>query len=187
MTGSTTSCGSRPGRGQLGDRPDDLRGGQHAGLDRGHRQVVEHRLDLGQHELGRHGVHARGRRPVFCAVSAVMALVPKTPSAAKVLRSAWMPAPPPESEPAMVRATGGFMPATSSEVGGGRTVGVAHDRPITATPYAPAARHAGDRRRADAAERVRRQLRADQRGEAGRARAAGRSRAWTRSATPARR
>ena len=27
---------------------------------------------------------------------------PKTPCAAKVLRSAWMPAPPPESDPAMV-------------------------------------------------------------------------------------
>src|SRR3954447_10761412 len=43
---------------------------------------------------------------VFCAVIAVMALVPWTPQAAKALRSAWMPAPPPESEPAMVRQTG---------------------------------------------------------------------------------
>jgi hypothetical protein len=34
---------------------------------------------------------------VFCAVRAVIALAPKTPSAAKVLRSAWMPAPPLES------------------------------------------------------------------------------------------
>ncbi len=41
---------------------------------------------------------------VFCAVTAVMALVPKTPCAAKVFRSAWMPAPPPESLPAMVSA-----------------------------------------------------------------------------------
>ncbi len=41
---------------------------------------------------------------VFWAVMAVMALVPKTPSAAKVLRSAWMPAPPPESLPAIVSA-----------------------------------------------------------------------------------
>ena len=30
--------------------------------------------------------------------------VPKTPNCWKVLRSAWMPAPPPESEPAIVRA-----------------------------------------------------------------------------------
>jgi hypothetical protein len=44
---------------------------------------------------------------VFCAVIAVMALMPKQPSAEKVFRSAWMPAPPPESEPAMVRVRGG--------------------------------------------------------------------------------
>ena len=35
-----------------------------------------------------------------------MALVPKTANAAKVLRSAWIPAPPPLSDPAMVRAIG---------------------------------------------------------------------------------
>ena len=35
---------------------------------------------------------------------AVMALVPYTPSAANVFRSAWMPAPPPESLPAIVSA-----------------------------------------------------------------------------------
>lgn len=39
---------------------------------------------------------------VFWAVMAVMAEVPKHDRAAKVLRSAWIPAPPPESEPAMV-------------------------------------------------------------------------------------
>jgi hypothetical protein len=41
---------------------------------------------------------------VFCAVTAVIAHIPYTPRAAKVLRSAWIPAPPPESEPAMVSA-----------------------------------------------------------------------------------
>ena len=41
---------------------------------------------------------------VFWAVMAVSAEVPYTSRAAKVLRSAWMPAPPPESLPAMVRA-----------------------------------------------------------------------------------
>src|SRR3989442_12492889 len=41
---------------------------------------------------------------VFCAVTAVIADVPNTPRAPNVLRSAWMPAPPPESEPATVRA-----------------------------------------------------------------------------------
>ena len=42
----------------------------------------------------------------FCAVTAVITEVPKTRNAENVLRSAWMPAPPPESEPAMVRARG---------------------------------------------------------------------------------
>ena len=41
-------------------------------------------------------------RSVFCAVMAVIALAPYTPCAANVLRSAWMPAPPPESLPAIV-------------------------------------------------------------------------------------
>ena len=41
----------------------------------------------------------------FWAVMAVMAQVPCRPWAAKVRRSAWIPAPPPESEPAMVSAT----------------------------------------------------------------------------------
>ena len=41
---------------------------------------------------------------VFWAVTAVSADVPYTPSAAKVFRSAWIPAPPPESEPAIVNA-----------------------------------------------------------------------------------
>ena len=44
---------------------------------------------------------------VFWAVTAVKADVPCTRSAAKVFRSAWAPAPPPESEPAMVSAVGG--------------------------------------------------------------------------------
>src|SRR5438552_3407215 len=44
---------------------------------------------------------------VFCAVRAVMALVPYTPSAANVFKSACTPAPPPESDPAMVSARGG--------------------------------------------------------------------------------
>ena len=35
-----------------------------------------------------------------------MAEVPYTPCAAKVFRSAWIPAPPPESEPAIVRTLG---------------------------------------------------------------------------------
>src|SRR5439155_22182199 len=39
---------------------------------------------------------------VFCAVSAVTAVIAKASSIVTVLMSAWMPAPPPESEPAMI-------------------------------------------------------------------------------------
>ena len=45
----------------------------------------------------------------FWAVRQAMALAPWTPSAANVFKSAWMPAPPPLSEPAMVSATGIFV------------------------------------------------------------------------------
>jgi hypothetical protein len=43
---------------------------------------------------------------VFWAVTEVIEQVPWTPNAAKVLRSAAIPAPPPESEPAIVITTG---------------------------------------------------------------------------------
>ncbi len=43
---------------------------------------------------------------VFCAVSATIAEVPCTPQRANAFRSAWIPAPPPESEVAIVIATG---------------------------------------------------------------------------------
>ena len=43
----------------------------------------------------------------FCAVTAVTTLIPCTPRACMVLRSAWMPAPPQESDPAMVSTHGG--------------------------------------------------------------------------------
>jgi hypothetical protein len=43
---------------------------------------------------------------VFWAVTAVIAVVPCTPARAKAFRSAWIPAPPPESEPAIDRQTG---------------------------------------------------------------------------------
>ena len=42
----------------------------------------------------------------FCAVMAVITVVPQMPRAVKVFRSAWTPAPPPESEPAIVQALG---------------------------------------------------------------------------------
>ncbi len=40
---------------------------------------------------------------VFCAVMAAIALTPHTPFAANVFRSAWIPAPPPESDLAIAR------------------------------------------------------------------------------------
>jgi hypothetical protein len=43
---------------------------------------------------------------VFWAVIAVMAVIPYTPQAANAFRSAWIPAPPPESEPAIERTRG---------------------------------------------------------------------------------
>src|SRR5512132_3343501 len=43
----------------------------------------------------------------FCTVTAVMADMPWTPWARNVLRSAWIPAPPPESDPAMVSTRAG--------------------------------------------------------------------------------
>ncbi len=42
---------------------------------------------------------------VFCAVTAVSTEVAKTPLACIALMSAWTPAPPPESDPAMVKPT----------------------------------------------------------------------------------
>ena len=48
---------------------------------------------------------------VFCAVSAVIAVAAKPPSAVTALMSAWMPAPPPESEPATIRTRPRFTPA----------------------------------------------------------------------------
>ena len=43
---------------------------------------------------------------VLCAVSAVIAVMPWTPQRANAFRSAWMPAPPPESEPAIESTAG---------------------------------------------------------------------------------
>ncbi len=43
---------------------------------------------------------------VFCQVTAVIAVMPWTPQRANAFRSAWMPAPPPESEPAIESTAG---------------------------------------------------------------------------------
>jgi hypothetical protein len=52
------------------------------------------------------GGDGASRVPVFCAVNAVTTVALYTPSADMVLMSAWMPAPPPESEPAMESTQG---------------------------------------------------------------------------------
>src|ERR1700722_6531935 len=72
---------------------------------------------------------------VFCAVSAVTTEAPKTPSAAKLLRSAWMPAPPDESEPAMVSAIGIVIahPASAAAVQAGSCAVLA--RPVIASKF----------------------------------------------------
>jgi len=60
---------------------------------------------------------------VLCAVIAVIALVPWTPRLANAFRSACMPAPPPESEPAIVSAVGvtiDYLPAARVRPAEGR-------------------------------------------------------------------
>ena len=80
---------------------------------------------------------------VFCAVTAVIAERPYTPCAAKVFRSAWIPAPAPESDPAMVRATGGTSARRTPLTGRrcGRRAPRPHRHPIR--PPAAAVRGAG--------------------------------------------
>ena len=54
---------------------------------------------------------------VFCAVRATIAVEPWQPAAANAFRSAWIPAPPPESEPAIVKQRGtGISPANATLV-----------------------------------------------------------------------
>ena len=51
----TSASGTYFVRGSHG--ADNLPGGQHAHLHRGHGEIAPHRLQLGGHHLGRHGVH----------------------------------------------------------------------------------------------------------------------------------
>src|SRR5438128_10574137 len=92
---------------------------------------------------------------VFCAVTAVTTLVPNTPNWWNVFRSAWSPAPPPESEPAIVRAifTGAGL-LTLRGAGWGRRAGrrahralqpVQQGRDLLARPRGASRRIGGDR------------------------------------------
>src|SRR5215207_3193007 len=56
---------------------------------------------------------------VFWAVIAVIAVMPCTPQRANAFRSAWMPAPPPESEPAIERTAGTRAAGMRIRLGGG--------------------------------------------------------------------
>ncbi|CAI5946811.1 unnamed protein product [Closterium sp. NIES-64] len=58
---------------------------------------------------------------VFCAVTAVIAVAHHAPCAALDLISAWTPAPPPESDPAIVNTTG---TGADAEPGAGPAAGV---------------------------------------------------------------
>ena len=98
-------AGAAARRGQLGHDVDDGPVGQHAGLDAGTSKSSSTASICRRTKSRLEGHHA-AHLAVFCAVTAVRAVVPWTPWAANVLRSAWAPAPPPESEPAMVRAVG---------------------------------------------------------------------------------
>ena len=66
---------------------------------------------------------------VFWAVIAVIAVMPWTPQAAKAFRSAWIPAPPPESDPA-IESTAGICRSslTARRIGGERSPGPGPDR-----------------------------------------------------------
>ena len=72
---------------------------------------------------------------VFCQVTAVIAVMPWTPHRANAFKSAWMPAPPPESEPAIDSTLGTrrelvetLIPTTRIDPGCGST----HRVPATA-------------------------------------------------------
>ena len=92
-------------RERLPDRLDGLPRAQHADLHGVDADVLRHRPDLLDDELARHRMDAV-TPTVLCAVSAVIAVIPCTPQRANAFRSAWIPAPPPESEPAIDSTAG---------------------------------------------------------------------------------
>ncbi len=76
------------------DRLDDRRRTQHAGLGRGHPAGRRRRRRSGPAPAAGGRTRASCTPTVFWAVTPVRAQVPHTPRASKVLRSAWIPAPP---------------------------------------------------------------------------------------------
>ncbi len=100
--------GQPAGGRESGDSPHDLRRGEHPGLHRRDGEVLEHRVDLRDHEVGGHPVDAADALRVLGGKRGDRAGA-EDAEAANVLRSAWTPAPPLESEPAIVSATGGVI------------------------------------------------------------------------------
>ena len=86
----------------------DLRRAQHADLDGVGADIVQADANLVRARSSAAADQWNGRRCVSCTVTAVMAVMAYTPKALAVLISAWMPAPPPESEPAMTSRRGGL-------------------------------------------------------------------------------
>ena len=121
------------------------RAAEHPDLDRVDADV----LGDGPHLRDDHRRAAPARRPstatVFCAVIAVIAVMPCTPQRANAFRSAWMPAPPPESEPAIDRTRGTRSARPWRSAGARRAAhrGVRRSRRVAAhvqRPPAPGAR-----------------------------------------------
>ena len=96
-----------------GDRGNDGGIAEHPDLDGADREIVKYRVDLGGDEFRRHPVNCGDALGVLGSERGDHGRA-KTPSAENVFRSAWMPAPPLKSEPAMVTAIGVVMvPAAS--------------------------------------------------------------------------
>src|SRR5438874_11153109 len=87
---------------------------------------------------------------VLCAVTAVLAVVPWTPARANAFRSAWIPAPPPESDPAIARQTCTRSSATAAKDRTWLTIGSSprHGEVTTARypPQEPEQLELGERR-----------------------------------------
>ena len=105
ITGSSTTGALGDEVERLAHRLDRLHRAEHADLDRVHPDVLGDRPDLPTIASGGIGV-TPSTATVFCHVTAVIAVIPWTPQRANAFRSAWMPAPPPESEPAIESTRG---------------------------------------------------------------------------------
>ncbi len=89
-----------------GDFAREAGASQHADLDRADVKVLQHRVDLRAQHVRRNIMDGGDAERVLRGDGGDCAET-MHPKAANVRRSAWMPAPPPESEPAMVNASGG--------------------------------------------------------------------------------